>query len=87
MQETVINGLIGGLGGALKSAFGAIKAARESSETVFDIRMTLVTIIEGAVAGIALGYALSSPVAAFFGGMGITELADLNDLVFPKTER
>ena len=83
MQENVLNGLMGSLGGLAKSIFGAIKRKNEGNFE-FDLKMTLVTCIEGAVGGLVLGYAIQSPVAAFLGGAGINELADVNDLIFPK---
>jgi hypothetical protein len=78
-----MNGLMGGLGGLLKSVFGVIKRSREGNFE-FNLGMTLVSLIEGAVAGIAIGFAIPSPLAALMTGAGIVELADLNDLIFPK---
>lgn len=87
MEQNTLNGLLGGLGGAVKAIFGAIKAKRETDYFEFNWKMTSMTVIEGAVGGIVLGYAIPNPVMAFFGGMGINELADINDLIFPKPSR
>ena len=83
MQTNVLNGLMGGLGGLFKSVFGVIKRSREG-KFEFKLSMTLVSLVEGAVAGIAIGYVLANPLAAIMAGAGINELADLNDLIFPK---
>ncbi len=83
MQEGILNALMGGLGGLLKSVFGAIKRSREGNFE-FKIGMTLMTLVEGAVAGIVMGFAIQSPIAAFLTGIGINEVADLNDIFFPK---
>ena len=89
MRENVINGLMGALGGLAKSIFGAIKAVRKGNlpgnSFEFNIKMTLVTLVEGAVGGLILGYVAQSPMVAFLGGAGINELADMNDLLFVKT--
>jgi len=88
MDTTVVNGLFGGLGGVIKSAFGAIKGKRENGDKFkYQWKYLAVTIIEGAVGGIALGVAIPTPGGAFLGGLGINEIADLNDLFFPKTKR
>jgi len=83
MQTNVLNGLMGGLGGLIKSVFGVIKRSREG-DFEFNLGMTLVTLVEGAVGGIVIGYVVQSPLAAIMAGAGINELADLNDLFFPK---
>ena len=88
MQETVFNGLMGGLGGIAKAIFGAIKNAREQGYNfTFKWKLISVTVVEGAVAGIAAGYVIPSPISAFLAGLGINEVADLNDLLFPKDTR
>ena len=83
MQANVLNGLMGGLGGLLKSIFGVIKRSREG-DFKFNFGMTLVSLVEGAVAGITIGFIIQSPLAAVMAGAGINELADFNDLLFPK---
>jgi hypothetical protein len=88
MSPAVINALWGGLGGAIKSAFGACKNTREKGEAFkYQWKYLGITLVEGMVGGIALGIVLPSPVGAFLGGLGINELADLNDLFYPKTKR
>ena len=85
MEQNISNGLFGGLGGIVKSAFGAYKAKRENPQTFkFNWSMTGVSFVEGIVGGIVIGAALPSPVAAFLGGAGISSIADANDLIFPK---
>jgi len=88
MNPNVINALWGGLGGILKSIYGAVKNKREKKDKFsYKWKYLAVTIVEGAVGGIALGIVLPTPGGAFLGGLGINELADLNDLFFPKTKR
>lgn len=87
MDSAVLNGLFGGLGGLVKSAFGLTKSKLEQPEITINLKMTAITVIEGIVAGIAIGYVIPSPIAALLGGAGISELADLNDLIYPKNKR
>jgi hypothetical protein len=85
MEQNIVDGLFGGLGGLTKSAFGAFKAYRQEPDTFkFDFKMFGVSVVEGIVGGIVIGAALPTPIAAFLGGAGLNSIADANDLFFPK---
>lgn len=85
MEQNILNSLFGGLGGLVKSAFGAFKAYRKDTIN-FSINWSMIGIsfVEGIIGGILIGSALPTPIAAFLGGAGINSIADANDLVFPK---
>lgn len=85
MNMQTIHGLLGAAGGALKSIFGMIKNYRERGmDFKIDFKKVCITLIEGAVGGLVIGVAFPDPVYAFLGGAGINELADINDLLYPK---
>jgi hypothetical protein len=85
MEQSISNGLFGGLGGLIKSGFGAYKSFREKSiDFTFNWKMAGVSFVEGIVGGIIIGATVANPVAAFLGGAGLNSIADANDLIFPK---
>lgn len=85
MNIQTISALLGSAGGAMKSIFGIIKNYREMGiNFTFDLKKIVVSLIEGAIGGLLLGVTFNDPVFAFLGGAGINEIADINDLIFPK---
>ena len=77
MMPEVLTAIAGGVGGLVKATIGYFKVKHEED---FNVKFFITTLVEGALAGLVIGYAIPVVPAAFFAGLGVAKLADFNDL-------